>query len=91
MKGRKSLQRQGNSKGTGFESLLDVHTMALEENSKSVVEILELLTEKELSVRDKRMLKKMKRELSSIDRDIDSLDSGSSFKEDEEEDNWWQQ
>ena len=76
--------KEKQSSNKGFNDLLEVHTVALENNSKSVVEILELLSEKNLSIKDKEDLKKIKRELSSIDKRVDTLGT---FKEEEE--SWW--
>jgi hypothetical protein len=45
----------------GFEQLLGVHLNALEENSQSVVEILQILAEKKLSAKDRSSLKKISR------------------------------
>ena len=44
-----------------MEQLLNVHTQALEDNSESIVEILELLSSKDLSVKDKKVLKDIKK------------------------------
>ena len=66
------MQKESKS-NKGMEKLLGVHTKALENNSKSIIEILELLSSKDLSVADKKALKKIKREISSIDKSLDSL------------------
>ena len=58
---------------SGMEQLLNVHTQALEDNSESIVEILELLASKDLSSKDKKVLKDIKRELKGIDKTLDSL------------------
>ena len=71
----------------GFENLLGVHLEALEDNSKSVVEILELLANKKLPPRYKNSLKKIKSELKGIDKKIDSL--GRTPKTEESED-WFE-
>lgn len=73
----------------GFEQLLGVHMNALEENSHSVVEILEILKDKQLSAKDKNSLKKISRELKSVDKRIDSLGKAPKLKE-EKEDNWFE-
>ena len=73
----------------GFEQLLGVHTAALEENSQSVVEILQILAEKELSAKDKNSLKQINRELKSIDKKIDSLGKAPKFEEEKETD-WFE-
>ena len=74
----------------GFEQLLGVHTAALEENSQSVVEILQLLSEKQLSAKDKNSLKKISRELKSVDKRLDNLGKAPKLQEErEEEDNWF--
>lgn len=59
----------------GMESLLNVHTRALEDNSASVVEILEILSQKDLSRGQKASLGKIKKELKSIDNRLDKLGS----------------
>lgn len=74
---------QYNQGGSDFDSLLNVHTKALEENSKSVVEILELLAEKNLSFTDKKKLKRIKNDLKTLDNKVDSL----GVEKDDEE--WW--
>lgn len=85
--GRMLLQKKSKSASKGFEKLLGVHTQALEDNSKSVVEILELLSQKQLSIKDKNALKKVKRELKSIDSTLDALGKESKV---EEEDDWFE-
>ena len=72
MKGNRNLQKKSNT-SKGMEQLLNVHTQALENNSESIVEILELLSSKDLSVKDKKVLKDIKRELKGIDKTLDSL------------------
>ena len=79
--------KQKQSKNSGFEELLEVHTAALENNSKDVVELLEILSGKELSFKDKESIKKIRKELQSIDDKIDSLGAFKNITEDEE--NWW--
>ena len=74
----------------GFENLMGVHLNALEENSQSVVEILQLLAEKKLSAKDKSSLKKISRELKSVDKKIDSLGKAPKIREEKEEDDWFQ-
>lgn len=73
----------------GFEQLLGVHLNALEENSQSVVEILQILAEKKLSAKDRSSLKKISRELKSVDKKIDSLGKAPKVQE-EKEDNWFE-
>ena len=65
--------RKESKANKGMEQLLNVHTQALEDNSESIVEILELLASKDLSVKDKKALKDIKRELKGIDKTLDSL------------------
>ena len=72
----------------GFEQLMGVHLNALEENSQSVVEILELLKDKKLSAKDKSSLKKISRELKAVDKKIDSLGKAPKVEE-KEEDEWF--
>ena len=72
MKGNRNLQKKSKT-NDGMEQLLNVHTKALEDNSESIVEILELLSSKDLSVKDKKVLKDIKRELKGIDKTLDSL------------------
>lgn len=73
----------------GFEQLLGVHTAALEENSQSVVEILQLLSEKTLSAKDKNSLKKISRELKAVDKKIDSLGKAPVVEEQKERE-WYE-
>ena len=73
----------------GFEKLFGAHLSALEENSQSVVEILEVLAEKELSAKDKSSLKKISRELKSVDKKIDSLGKVPKVEKQESE-NWFE-
>ena len=77
---KKEQQRSANK---GFESLMGVHTQALEENSKEVVEILEVLAQRSLSHSQKSDLKKVKNELKSIDKKLDKLGT-EEFEEDYE-------
>ena len=70
----------------GFEALLGVHVQALEDNSRSVVEILEELSEKPLEEKDKNSLKKITKKLKSLDKKVDSLGT----VEKEEEDDWFE-
>ena len=73
----------------GFESLMGVHMSALEENSQSLVEILELLSKKELSLKDKNSLKKIGREIKAVDKKIDNLGKVANLKEEKKEDDWF--
>jgi hypothetical protein len=73
----------------GFENLLGVHMYALEENSQSLVEILELLKDRELSAKDKNALKKIGREIKAVDKKIDSLGKAPSIKVEKEEEDWF--
>lgn len=82
-----SLKQKQFKNNSGFEELLEVHTAALENNSKDVVELLEILSGKELSFKDKESIKKIRKELQSIDNKIDSLGAFKNITEDEE--NWW--
>lgn len=77
--------RKESSSNKGMEQLLNVHTQALEDNSESIVEILKLLSSKELSVKDKKVLKDIKRELKGIDKTLDSLGKQSTI----DEENWF--
>ena len=61
------------SANDGFNSLIGVHTRALEENSKSLVEILEILSERNLDKKNLSQLKKIKKEIRDIDKRIDRL------------------
>ena len=78
------LQRKSKSASKGFEKLLGAHTQALEDNSKSVVEILELLSQKKLSAKDKNALKSIKKELKGIDKTLDSLGKANETQEEED-------
>lgn len=73
----------------GFEQLLGVHLNALEENSQSLVEILQVLSEKKLSAKDKNSLKKISRELKAVDRRIDNIDKAPKVQEEKEEGGDW--
>lgn len=75
--------RKKSKPNKGMEQLLDVHTKALEDNSESIVEILELLFSKPLSVSDKKTLKGIKRELKEIDGTLDSLGKRSTADEED--------
>ena len=66
----------------GMEQLLNVHTQALENNSESIVEILELLSSKDLSEKDKKVLRDIKKELKGIDKTLDSLGKETKIEED---------
>ena len=81
----KNVLRKESSSNKGMEQLLNVHTQALEDNSESIVEILELLSSKKLSVKDKKVLKDIKRELKGIDKTLDSLGKQSTI----DEENWF--
>ena len=81
MKGRELLQRESKA-NKGMEQLLNVHTQALENNSESIVEILELLSSKELTQKDKKVLRDIKKELKGIDKTLDSLGKETIIEED---------
>ena len=73
-------------KNKNFEkAILDSHTQALEDNSRSIVEILEVLSNSPLSASNKKALGKIKRELKDIDKKLDNLG-----KEENKEDNWFE-
>ena len=78
------MHKESNS-NKGMEQLLNIHTQALGDNSESIVEILKLLSSKELSVKDKKVLKDIKRELKGIDKTLDSLGKQSII----DEENWF--
>lgn len=63
-------QPQGNN---GFDSLINVHTRALEENSREIAEMLKELSTKSLSRSDIKSINLIKRELKRIDKEIDNL------------------
>lgn len=84
------LSKKQQAANKGFEQLLGVHLNALEENSQSVVEILQILSEKELSAKDKSALKKISRELKSVDKKIDNLGKAPKLQEKKEEDSWFE-
>lgn len=75
------LRRNHKDPSRGFNNLLETHTRALESNSQSIVEILEVLSEKSLSIKDKNSLKKINRELNSLDKTLNSLGSDNIKKE----------
>ena len=68
----------------GFEDLLEVHTKALENNSKSVIEILEVLSKRNLQIKDREALKRINKEIKALDRRVDSLDDIQC-----KEESWW--
>lgn len=72
-----------NTVDKGFDSLINVHTKALEDNSKSLIELLQIISEKELSEREKNQLKAIKKDLNSIDKRIDNLGKDSMLEEDD--------
>ena len=57
----------------GYDSLLLNFTEALEDNSKIIGDALQALTERELSNKDKKELKKIQKELKSIDRGLSGI------------------
>ena len=61
------------SANNGFEKLVGVHTKALEDNSKGVIEILSILSERNLDSKTLSQIKQIKKELKSIDRRLDHL------------------
>ena len=81
MKEREVLQKESKA-NKGMEQLLNVHTQALENNSDSIVEILELLSSKELSEKDKKVLRDIMKELKGIDKTLDSLGKETIIEED---------
>lgn len=89
MKGRKRLKDKRKAADRGFEQLLGVHMNALEENSQAVVEILEILKDRALSVKDKSSLKKISKELKAVDRKVDNLGRAPKIQK-EKEDDWFQ-
>lgn len=64
------------AKDKSFERLLGVHAKALQENSDSLIDILEVLAEKHLSASDKKQVKAIKKELANIDKKLDNLGKG---------------
>ena len=74
--------RKESKTNKGMEQLLNVHTQALEDNSESIIEILELLASKDLSINDRKTLRSIKKELKTIDKTLDSLDSKTNTEED---------
>lgn len=78
----KRILRKESKTNKGMEQLLNVHTQALEDNSESIVEILELLASKDLSINDRKTLRSIKKELKIIDKTLDSLDSKTNTEED---------
>lgn len=78
----KRILRKESKTNKGMEQLLNVHTQALEDNSESIVEILELLASKDLSINDRKTLRSIKKELKTIDKTLDSLDSKTNTEED---------
>lgn len=83
MKGRLVLKKRESKSNKGMEQLLKVHTQALENNSESIIEILELLSSKDLSAKDKKVLKDIKKELKGIDKTLDSLGKNTELNEED--------
>lgn len=77
-------KKAARTSASGFNNLLSVHTKALEDNSKSIIEILELLSEKGLSSKDKRALTKISKELKGIDKRLDSLGKNNEVNDEED-------
>ena len=69
MKEKKSSLQSAN----GFESLIGVHTAALEENSKAIGDMLQILSKKVLNKADKKTLDGIKKELKRLDKELDNL------------------
>ena len=86
----KSKEEKKRAADKGFEQLLGVHLNALEENSQSVVEILQILSEKKLSAKDRNSLKKISRELKSVDKKIDNLGKTPKLQENKKEEDWFE-
>ena len=57
----------------GFDSLIDVHTTALEENSKMIAKMLKSLSKKKLSKNDLKTVQFIKKELKRLDKELDNL------------------
>ena len=60
----------------GLEKIVGAHERALAQNSKDVVEILELLAKRtSLSDKNKKELRKIKNEIKGMDKKLDCIDS----------------
>lgn len=71
MKRKKNISQ--NSSSSGFDSLINVHTAALEENSNMIAKMLEELSNKKLSTNNIKDIKFIKRELKRLNNELDNL------------------
>ena len=71
MKKKKSTTQNNNT--TGFDNLINVHTSALEENSKMIAKMLKELSKKKLSLSNIQDIKFIKKELKRLDKELDNL------------------
>ena len=71
MKKKKNIFQSNSS--TGFDNLINVHTSALEENSKMIAKMLKELSKKKLSSSNIKDIKFIKKELKRLDKELDNL------------------
>lgn len=57
----------------GLDNFIMGFTYSLEANSEEIVDVLELLSEKELTKKDKKVLNGIAKQLKSIDKDINTI------------------
>ena len=57
----------------GLDNFIMGFTYSLEINSEEIVDVLELLSEKELTKKDKKALNGIAKQLKSIDKDINTI------------------
>ena len=56
-----------------FNRLMSSYIMALEDNSKDIIDALNLLQHKTLTVEDKKVLNSIGKELKKLNEDLDSI------------------
>lgn len=68
-------QKKNSAQGNFENDLLGVHTKALQDNSESIVSILEVLAEnkEELSESETKQIERIKKSLGVIDRRLDKV------------------
>lgn len=72
-KKRKSARASQQCASNGFDTLISSYTVALEDNSESIADMLQLLSGRELTKSDLKALRGIKRDLDRINKDLDSL------------------
>ena len=70
---KKKKNTSQNNSNTGFDNLINVHTVALEENSKMIAKMLKELSKKKLSSSNIKDIKFIKKELNRLNKELDNL------------------